>query len=64
MCISQSVARRSVSRSRVFALPNYVPVLAGLAFLLLKLTRMGGRRTATEKSVSREDSFFYCGIGG
>jgi hypothetical protein len=34
--------------AEVFALPNYVPFLAGLASPLLKLTRMGGCRTATE----------------
>jgi hypothetical protein len=29
----------------ICALPNYVHFLAGLAFLLLKLTRMGSCRT-------------------
>lgn len=31
--------------------PNYVPFVAGLAFLLLKLTRMGSCRTASNSLV-------------
>jgi hypothetical protein len=38
-------------------LPNYVPVLAGQAFLLLKLTRIGGRRTATGDNAAPITSF-------
>jgi hypothetical protein len=52
---TKPTSRRRPSVSRPFrlgraevcvgGLPDYVPFLAGLAFLLLKLTRMGGCRT-------------------
>jgi hypothetical protein len=37
-----------IKSAEVFALPNYVPFLAGLAFLLPKFTRMGSWRIAAE----------------
>jgi hypothetical protein len=39
--------QRANKEGEPFALPNSVPFLVGLAFLLLKLTRMGSCRTAT-----------------
>jgi hypothetical protein len=44
--VDEGICRRDLAH---YARANYVPVFAGLAFLLLKLTRMGSCRTATNQ---------------